>query len=58
MSYRGEVEARDHTMVIRDSSITTLQKQSLGVVDKLKVCGLKIMEMLYIYMYMYMAVLC
>jgi Ca2+-binding EF-hand superfamily protein len=35
-SAQGEVEARDQTMVVRDSSITTLQRQSLGVVDKLK----------------------
>ena len=40
---RGEMEARDQTMVVRDSNITTLQKQSLGVVDKLKVCITKYM---------------
>ena len=33
------MEERDQTMVARDSSITTLQRQSLGVVDKLKVCS-------------------
>jgi hypothetical protein len=34
---REEVEARGVTMEVRDSNMTTLQKQSHGVVDKLKV---------------------
>ena len=34
-----EVVARGMTMEARDSSLTTLQKQSHGVVDKLKVSG-------------------
>jgi hypothetical protein len=36
-THREEVEARGVTMEVRDSNMTTLQKQSHGVVDKLKV---------------------
>ena len=36
-THRDEVESRGATMEARDSSMSTLQKQSHRVVDKLKV---------------------